>query len=150
MVKDTADVVGKNLKGRTFDAGKETNLWCDYLDGILRRSQRKPSFFWGWASQLPGFDLGRTGGRVPVRLLVTCLPWGAVRSSLRMRRPIGDLLSLYWQVLGRGVLWQRQQAQAQAQGAGAGAGAGESPAVESRAHVTGGEANTDRCCLSGG
>lgn len=81
--------------------------------------------------------LGRTGGRVPVRLLVTCLPWGAVRSSLRMRRPIGDLLGLDWQVLGRGVLWQRHQAQAQ----GAGAGAGESPAVESRAHVTGGEAN---------
>lgn len=51
-----------------------------------------------------------------------------------MCRPIGDLLGPHWQGLGRGVLWQRNQAQAR----GAGAGAGESRAVESRAHVTGG------------
>lgn len=65
-----------------------------------------------------------------------------MRSTLRMCRPIGGLLGLHWQGLGRGVLWKRNQAQARGAGAsasaGAGAGAGESRAVESRAHVTGG------------
>lgn len=35
-----------------------------------------------------------------------------MRSGLRMRRPIDDLLGLHWQGLGRGVLRQRHQAQA--------------------------------------
>lgn len=81
---------------------------------------------------------GLPADRVPVRLLVTCLPWGALRSSLRMCRPIDDLLGPF-----TGRAWvgsccgcgTRRTAQ------GAGAGAGESRAVECRTHVTGGEAN---------
>lgn len=43
VVKDTAGVVGKSSEWKGSRCRKkETNLWYDYLDGILRRSQRKP------------------------------------------------------------------------------------------------------------
>lgn len=55
---------------------------------------------------------GLPADRVPVRLLVTCLPWGAVRSNLRMCRPIGDLLGPFTgRAWGRVVLRLRHQAQ---------------------------------------
>lgn len=83
---------------------------------------------------------GLPADRVPVRLLVTCLPWGAVRSSLRMCRPIGGLLGPF-----TGRAWAGSccgcGTRRSARGAGAGASAGESRVVESKAHVTGGEAN---------